>query len=114
MNPHSNHQNQALTILAIATAAIGFGLFAAEFRTGTVLFGTGPGSDLARTKLLCGGAALVSYTAVLVSVGGIIAQDDSVTGRQVAQWPMFLMALEMAFIALIFIVGVFENPAPTT
>ena len=113
MSPHANHQNQALTILAIATAAIGFGLFAAEFRAGTVLFETGLGSDLARTKLLCGAAALVSYAAVLVSVAEIIAQDDNVNGRQVVRWPMFLMSLEMVFIALIFIVGVLEKPAPT-
>ncbi len=37
MSPQFHRQNQALTIMAIATATIGFGLFGANFNTGTIL-----------------------------------------------------------------------------
>ncbi len=111
MTPHSNHQNQALTILAIATAAIGFGLFGAEFSTGQILFEPGLSGILARTKLGCGSMALVSYATVLASVAVIVMQDDNVTGRNVAEGPILLMSIEMTFVALILIIGVFEEPA---
>ena len=37
MNNHSHRQNQVLTILTIATATIGFGLFGTDFQTKKIL-----------------------------------------------------------------------------
>ena len=50
MSPLYHRQNQALTILAIATATIGFGLFGADFNTGTILLDSGMTAFLARAK----------------------------------------------------------------
>ena len=110
MTTHSNHQNQALTILAIATAAIGFGFFGVEFRTGGILLESGIGPFAARLKLGLGLMALAFYATTLAAVGKILI-DENATGKQVAYGPLFRMSLELLYVALIFIVGIFEEPA---
>ena len=112
MSPHSQSQNQALVILTIATAAIGFGLFGVEFRTGGILLEYGMGPFLSRLKLGFGLVALIYYAAVLASVMKVLMQDDDVTSRQLVTGPLLRMYIEIAYIALIFVVGVFEEPVP--
>jgi hypothetical protein len=112
MSAHSNHQNQALTILTIATAAIGFGLFGSDFDTGTTLLEGGLSPTFARAKLGYGIVALGFYVTVLKSVREILMQSDNVTGRHIVEGPLSRMYAEMVFVALIFIVGAFEEPVP--
>ena len=110
MNAQSQHfQSISVTILAIATAAMGFGLFGADFRPVANLPETRLESFLAVAKLLAGGLALLQYAAVLASVAKILIQDGNVSGRQVTLGPLVLMAVEMAFVAAIFVIGVFES-----
>ena len=70
MDPHSDYQGHALTILAIATAAIGVGLFRVNFRADDFLLEPGLGPLLAGIKLVLGLTALVSYVLLLASVVG--------------------------------------------
>ncbi len=53
---------------------------------------------------------MISYASVVVTVGKIFTQESPVTGRQVALGPLLLLGVVMAFVALIFISGVFEEP----
>jgi hypothetical protein len=68
MSPLFHRQNQALTILAIATAVVGFGLFGADFNTGTILLDSSLTASLARAKIgletwpETGFSRVVSYT----------------------------------------------------
>ena len=111
MNPQTRHfQTLAVTILAIATAVIGFGLFGSDQLAGIEFRGTS-GMVLAATlKLLLGLHALAQYGVLILSVGGLLRQRTTVTGQQVAHGPLLQMALVMASVALIYIIGVFEIP----
>ena len=110
MNSESRHfQSLSVTILAIATAAMGFGLFGADFHPVESFAEVGFETFLAAAKLLSGGLALIHYLAVLVSVARMLVQDSNVTGRQVTLGPLVLMGAEIAFVAAIFVIGVFEQ-----
>ena len=110
MSPQYHRQNQSLTILAIATAVVGFGLFGADFNTGAILLDSSPTASLARIKLSFGLAALSSYATVLVSVAAILRRRTNVTGRQLVAGPLHRMYLVLFFIGLIFVTGIFEEP----
>ena len=73
-------QSQAVAMLAMATGAIGFGLFGAEFRVSTEFVPT--------FKLVAGGFVLVCYVAVAQSVKDILVESADVTGRDVATGPL--------------------------
>ena len=104
MNPETrHHQAQAVTILAIGTGALGFGLFGAEFRVSTEL--------LPVMKLAAGGLALVSYMALAESVSGIL-QDVDVTSRKVARGPLRTMSLVVVYVVSVFVIGIFDSPSP--
>ena len=111
MSPQFHRQNQSLTILAIATAVVGFGLFGADFNTGTILLDPGSTASLARIKLGFGLAALLSYATVLVSVAAILRRRTNSTGQQLVAVPLYRMYLVLFFIGLIFVTGIFEEPA---
>ena len=67
MEPRTLHcQSQAVTMLAMATGAIGFGLFGEEFRVSTELLPT--------MKLVAGGYALVCYLLLVGSVRDILGE----------------------------------------
>ena len=111
MNAQSKHfQSLAVTILAIATAVTGFGLFGADFQAGEILSGTGLPSFLARAKLLCGALSLICHAILIGTVWKILVQDGDTTRRQVANGPLLWMALQMAAVSLVFILGVLEEP----
>lgn len=94
-----------MTVLIIAAAIIGFGLFGADFRYGGSVW-----SPAMLMRLLYGFMALIHYGVVIESVRRLIKQSSSVTGAQVANGPLFFTALLAAYVAMIFIVGVFETP----
>lgn len=113
--PSQHFQSLSVTILAIATAAVGFGIFGADFRIisglpelhGIVLF-------WAVLKLICGAGAMIGYASVVVAVGKMLTQESPVTGRQVALRPLLLTGVVMVFVAFIFIIGVFEEQPDIT
>ena len=95
-------QSQAVTMLAVATGAIGFGLFGAEFRVSMEFLPT--------LKFVAGGFVLVSYVALAQSVKDILESAD-VTGRDVATGPLVNMFLVVIYVVCIFVADVFDNPA---
>ena len=106
MNGHEetrHFRTQAVTILAIGTGALGFGLFGAEFRVSTEL--------LPMMKLAAGGLTLVCYVALTESVRFML-QDADVTGRQVVRGPLRAMYLVVFYVVSVFVIGVFEGPPP--
>ena len=96
-------RTQAVTMLAIATGALGFGLFGAEFRVST--------DPLPAMKLAAGGLALVFYAVLTGSVSGILQSGD-VSGRQVARGPLRIMFLVMVYVVSVFVVGIVDSPSP--
>ena len=106
MNRHEetrHFRTQAVTMLVIATGALGFGLFGAEFRVSTELLPT--------TMLAAGGLALVCYGALAESVG-IILQSGEVSGRQVARGPLRAMFLVVFYVVSAFVIGIFDDSPP--
>lgn len=96
-------QSLSVTMLAIATGALGFGLFEAGFRVSTAFLPT--------MKFAAGGLALVFYVALAESVRGIV-QNSEVTGRQVARGPLIWMFLVVVYVASVFVIGNFDGPPP--
>ena len=105
MNGHEearHFRTQAVTMLAIATGALGFGLFGAEFRVSTDLLPT--------MRFVAGGLALVFYVALAESVR-VILQSGDVTGRQVARGPLRAMFLVVFYVVSAFVIGIFDDPS---
>ena len=94
-------RTQAVTMLAIATGARGFGLFGAEFRVSTEF--------LSMLMFGAAGCALLCYGALVKSVRFML-QDGDVTGRQVARGPLMYMFLVVAYVVCVFVAGVFDSP----
>ena len=96
-------RTQAVMMLAIATGALGFGLFGAEFRVST--------DPLPAMKLAAGRLALVFHTVLTGSVSGILQSGD-VSGRQVARGPLRNIFLVMVYVVSVFVVGIVDSPSP--
>ena len=96
-------QAQAVTMLAIATGALGFGLFGVEFRVST--------EPLPAMKLAAGALALFFWVALAESVR-VILQTHGVTGRQVARRPLRAMFLVVVYVVSVFVLGILESPPP--
>ena len=90
-------------MLAIATGALGFGLFGAEFRVST--------EPLPAMKLAAGAPALFFWVELAESVR-VILQTCDVTGRQVARRPLRAMFLVVVYVVSVFVIGTLENPPP--
>ena len=102
MEPQTLHyQSQAVAMLAMATGAIGFGLFGVEFRVATELLPT--------MKLAAAGYALVCYLLLVRSIREILESDD-VTGREVTQGPLSNMLLVVFFVVSVFVIGIADDP----
>ena len=113
MSAQSRHfQSQAVAILAIATAVIGFGLFGTDFQSGSILWTGGLSGTLARIKLISATVAVAWYVATMLSVRKIMRQRDEVTGSQIANGPLLLTFVETINVAMIFFVGILEEPSP--
>ena len=102
----ADRQNQALVILAIATAAIGFGLFGIDLNLQTP---TADGTEIvffiARVVGIFG--ALGYYAAVLWSSSKLLMREDKITGSELVLGPLISMAAEMVSLAFIFLVDLF-------
>ena len=110
MNSRSQHfQSLSVTILAIATAAVGFGLFGADFRVGENILETGLSSHLVRLKVIAALSVLICYSVLVVSVARILGRKE-VTDGHVVNGPIRWMAMEMTYVAAIFIIRVLEEP----
>ena len=90
-------------MLAIATGALGFGLFGAEFRVSA--------EPLAAMKLTAGALALFCWVTLAESVS-VILQTCNVTGRQVARRPLRAMFLVVVYVVSVFVIGILESPPP--
>ena len=113
MSAQSRHfQSQAVAILAIATAVVGFGLFGTDFQSGSILWTGGLNGVIARIKLILAMAAVGFYFAAMLSVRKIMRQRDEVTGAQIANWPLSLTFAETIDVGLIFLIGILEEPPP--
>ena len=114
METNSNRQNQALVILTIGTAVLGFGLFQVEFTIFPLFSDLESGFKRVEVfimlKLLCGGLAAVWYIALFGSVRGILRRTDYVTGRQLTDGPLYRLGWGIWYVLLVFVIGVFEDP----
>lgn len=100
----SDRQNQALAILAIATAAIGFGLFGADWELQS------PDKQSAGIPLIY----VIQLTVVLGAIGYYFAvlwytakalrREDTVTGLELVRGPVLSMAAEMICLAGLFLI----------
>lgn len=95
-------QTLAVALLGIATGAVGFGLFGAEFRVSSELLPT--------AKLVVGGYALVSYVFLIASVRDILGLDDT-TDAEVVKQPLGDMFAVVLFVISVFVIGIFDKPA---
>ena len=104
MSAASRHfQSQAVTMLAVATGALGFGLLGAEFRVSTEFLPT--------VKFVAAGYVLFFYVALVRSVRGILESDGVTTGEDVVRGPLFYLFLVVVYVISIFVIGIFDNPA---
>lgn len=94
-------RTQAVTMLAVATGALGFGLFGAEFRVSAEILPT--------MMFVAGGLALAFWVTLAESVR-VILQTGDVTGRQVARGPLRSMFLVVVYVVCVFVAGIFDSP----
>ena len=87
-------------MLAVATGALGFGLFGAEFPVSTGL--------LPIMKFVAGGLALAGYAVLALSVGDVL-QNGDVTGRQLVRGPLRNMFLVVVYVVFVFAVGILDG-----
>ena len=126
MNSNSNRQNQALAILTIGTAALGVGLFRVEFVVGPALSNLWlyawldtpfPVSDFfAVVKLTCATLVIWHYLALFGGVRRIMLKNNykRVTGRQLADGPLWQLGLEIWFLMIVFVIDIFQQPGTRT
>lgn len=100
----SDRQNQALAILAIATAAIGFGLLGADWELQSPDKQSAGISLIYVTQLTAVLGAIVSYFAVLWDTAKALRREDTVTGLELVHGPMLSMAGEMICLAGLFLI----------
>ena len=94
-------QEQAIAILAIATAVIGFGLFRGDFFGGDST--TVPQSSiladtiaiLTTAKAICGVMVVAQYVHVFVSVKRVFLLEDNVTGEDIVDGPLTQLFLQV-------------------
>ena len=101
------HQ-QALAILAIATAAIGVGLFGGGLKLAgpsEELSGVVLALSIARSFALL--AAIGTNFAVFTSVHHVLGIEGPVTGREIVGGPLLWLYWEMLSLALIFLVNAY-------
>ena len=90
-------QSLSIAILAIGTAAVGFGLFGADVSPEPAL--------LLATKLVAGLFALGYYLGLIHSIRGILIRPD-VSGDDVMQGPLFWMLQFMGCMGMMFLLAV--------
>ncbi len=100
MTEESRHfQSLSVTILAIGTAALGFGLFGSDFDASEQIF--------FRVRIVSGAFAIIFYVMLVLSVARILSRTG-VSGDAVVMGPMFWMFELMVAIAVIFVMDPVE------
>ena len=98
-----DRQNQALAILAIATAAIGFGLFGPDWE---LQFPTSKDPEVRFASLAQISGIVITlfaYFLVLITSGRILARDSRVTGLELITGPMAWLVVEALGLCWIFL-----------
>ena len=109
MSPKSPDRHQlAVAILAIATAAIGFGLFGSDVQIGELVRTPSLARDILWARLVGVAFATTSYFFVLITVGKMLP-DEKITGKQLANGPIVWFLMEMLSLAWLYILNVIEE-----
>ena len=101
----------AIVILAIATAAIGFGLFGGGVQLGELVEAPGLARQMQRLKLALTAFAALFYFLVLVTVSRMLSSDEisGISGKELTNGPMTWLYMEMISLAGLHIFGVIEE-----
>ena len=102
------YQQMAVAILAIATAALGFGLWSQDFAPPE----TG-GTPLRYAQPALGIIASIFYFCTFTTVGWILGRKGRVTGQDLVFLPMVWLYLQMFALALSFFAGYFADITAT-
>lgn len=94
------YQQMAVAILAIATAALGFGLWSQNLAPPEI-----GGTPLRYAQRALGLIATIFYFGTFVSVGRLLAQKGRITGQDLVTRPMVWLYLQMLALALLFFAG---------
>ena len=105
--PPDGHQ-LAVAILAIATAAIGFGIFGGDFALGELVQKPGLARQIQWAKLTGIVATTVFYFLVLITVGRMLP-SHRISGRELLNGPIAWLYLEMVSLAGLYFFGVLEE-----
>ena len=100
--PPDRHQ-LAVAILAIATAAIGFGLFGGDVSVGKFELVDGFTAGIQGAKLAMITTAIVCYFAGAISVIRVL-REDQITGERLVSGPMQWLVIEMVALAELYLV----------
>ena len=98
-----DRQNQALAILAIATAAIGFGLFGPDWELQIPTAKDPEVSFILIAQIFGIVITLFAYFLVLITSGRILARDDKVTGLELITGSMAWLVVEALGLGWIFL-----------
>ena len=108
MDGTRDYQQMAVAILAIATAALGFGLWSqdlAPLETG--------GTPLRYVQPALGLIATIFYFGTFIAVGWVLGRKGRVTGQDLVIHPMVWLYLQMLALALFFFAGYFADITAT-
>ena len=103
----SDRQNQALAVLAIATAAIGFGPFGVDWELQSADGLKGIGLFYFGMQLAAILGSIGYYFAAFWDVAKILLREDAVSGLELVRGPVLSMAAEMLCLAWLFLIRVF-------
>ena len=107
IKPPDGHQ-LAVAILAIATAAIGFGIFGNDIALGDLVQTPGLARQIQWAKLTAITATTVFYFLVLVTVGRMLP-SRTISGRELVNGPIAWLYLEMVSLAGLYFFRVLEE-----
>ena len=108
MNTQSRAPEQALTILAVATVVVGFGLFTGDFFSGGIGLDSLAGR-ISGAKFFIALMVMYHYARGFVSTREILMRDQEATGRDVADGPLAALAWQVLFVVVIFVLNVSEE-----
>ena len=111
MDGTRDYQQMAVGILAIATAALGFGLWNQDFDLALLEAGSRWLNFLAFAQIIFGVIAAICYFGTFVMVGRILGQKGRVTGQDLLTRPMVWLYLQMFALVVLFLVGYFADIA---
>lgn len=98
----------SVAILAIATAAIGFGLFGGDIQFGELMQTPSLARDIQWARLAGIAFATVSYFLVLVTVGRMLPKDQ-ISGKELTNGPFAWFYMEMVSLAWLYMLSVIEQ-----